>query len=216
MIYTDDNDVKIDGVVLPGLVKSFEIQQDAQIDEEDVEGSTSKPKQATGYEDAKISIEIILDDSPTETKEQKLTKIQNLFKVKSQGIPIIRTIVNQHTAIRNISKILFKSLSSKATNSSGQLSVSIELWEYVPTTITVTKSGASSASKKSANKKSVSSAKSGSASSGGSSGLSSSYQSYLKSDRGTAPKLTNKTALTPAQDTADASKYRGVIKAMPY
>ena len=53
MIYTEDQIVKVNGVVLPGLVKSIEVKESAQIDEQEVEGSATKPKQATGYEDAK-------------------------------------------------------------------------------------------------------------------------------------------------------------------
>ena len=62
MIYTEDQIVKVNGVVLPGLVKSIEVKESAQIDEQEVEGSATKPKQATGYEDAKVNIELILDD----------------------------------------------------------------------------------------------------------------------------------------------------------
>lgn len=49
MIYTEDQIVKVNGVVLPGLVKSIEVKESAQIDEQEVEGSATKPKQATGY-----------------------------------------------------------------------------------------------------------------------------------------------------------------------
>ena len=58
MIYTEDQIVKVNGVVLPGLVKSIEVKESAQIDEQEVEGSATKPKQATGYEDAKVNIEL--------------------------------------------------------------------------------------------------------------------------------------------------------------
>ena len=63
MVYQDDQTVKIDDVILPGLVKSMEIKNDAQVDEQEVEGQSKKPKQATGYEDAKINIELILEDT---------------------------------------------------------------------------------------------------------------------------------------------------------
>ena len=54
MIYVEDQTIKLNGVVLPGLVKSIEVKESAQIDEQEVEGSATKPKQATGYEDAKV------------------------------------------------------------------------------------------------------------------------------------------------------------------
>ena len=48
MIFVEDNTIKLNGVVLPGLVKSIEVKESAQIDEQEVEGSSAKPKQATG------------------------------------------------------------------------------------------------------------------------------------------------------------------------
>lgn len=212
MIYTDGSEVKVSGVLLPGLYKSMEVQQDAQIDEETVEGSTSKPKQATGYEDAKVTIELILDDGPTLTKEQKLTQIQNLFKVKTQGIPIVRDIVNAHTAIRGVTKVLFKTLTSKETNDSGQMSVSMEFWSYVPTTITATKASSTSTNKSTSTKK----ASTSSSASASTSSLSASYQSYLKTERGKAPTISDKTVSSPAKDTASTAAAKNTLSKMPY
>ena len=64
MIYVEDELIKLNGVVLPGLVKSIEVIETAKVDEQEVEGSATKPKQATGYEDAKVNIELIIDDTP--------------------------------------------------------------------------------------------------------------------------------------------------------
>ena len=52
MIFVEDRLVKVGGVVLPGLLKSIEVTETAKVDEQEVEGSAVKPKQATGYEDA--------------------------------------------------------------------------------------------------------------------------------------------------------------------
>ena len=89
MIYTDGSEVMVDGVLLPGLFKSLEVTTAAEIEEQEVEGSTAKPKQATGYEDAKISVELILrDDADGMTKESKLEVIQNFFRQPGQEIPV--------------------------------------------------------------------------------------------------------------------------------
>ena len=85
MIYTEDQLVKVNGVVLPGLVKSIEVKESAKIDEQEVEGSATKPKQATGYEDAKVNIELILDDTPTATKYQRLETVRALFRTPGHG-----------------------------------------------------------------------------------------------------------------------------------
>ena len=86
MIYTEDQIVKVNGVVLPGLVKSIEVKESAQIDEQEVEGSATKPKQATGYEDAKVNIELILDDTPTQTKYQRLETLRAIFRTPEAAL----------------------------------------------------------------------------------------------------------------------------------
>nr|DAP14041.1 MAG TPA: hypothetical protein [Caudoviricetes sp.] len=200
----DDSTVKVGGTVLPGLFKSLEIKSDAKIDEETVQGSTSKPKQATGYEDAKLTLELVLEDSPTETKEQKLTKIQNLFRAPTQGIPVVHEIVNVHTSLRGIKKVLFKSLTTKEQNTKvSEITASLEFWEYVPTTITATKAGSTAKT-------------SSSSGSTGTTALSAEYQSYLKADRGKAPKATTKTASSPAKDTVTGAAAKSKLAQMPY
>ena len=57
MIFIEDERIKLNGVVLPGLIKSIEVTETAKVDEQEVEGSATKPKQATGYEDAQVIIE---------------------------------------------------------------------------------------------------------------------------------------------------------------
>lgn len=196
MIYTEDQLVKVNGVVLPGLVKSIEVKESAKIDEQEVEGSATKPKQATGYEDAKVNIELILDDTPTATKYQRLETVRALFRTPGQSVPQPIPIVSEDTAKHGIDKVLFKSITHKSEVKKDQLTVSLEFWEYVPQTIQTTSSSSGS-------------------SSGGSSGgktanqqttLSSDYQKYLQANRGKSP----------AVDDASAAEALDKVAQMPY
>ena len=196
MIYTEDQIVKVNGVVLPGLVKSIEVKESAQIDEQEVEGSATKPKQATGYEDAKVNIELILDDTPTATKYQRLETVRALFRTPGQSVPQPIPIVSEDTAKHGIDKVLFKGITHKSEVKKDQLTVSREFWEYVPQTIQTTSSSSGS-------------------SSGGSSGgktanqqttLSSDYQKYLQTNRGKSP----------AVDDASAAEALDKVAQMPY
>lgn len=195
MIYVEDQLVKVNGVVLPGLVKSIEVKESAQIDEQEVEGSAAKPKQAVGYEDAKITVELILDDTPTRTKYEALEAIRAIFRKPGQTVPQPIPIVSEDTAKHGIDKVLFKGFSHKAEAKKDQLSVSLEFWEYIPQTIKATK---------------VSSGISTSSSSGGktSSGLTEAYKSYLATDRG----------VSPASDAVTRAGSAGLRKvaAMPF
>ena len=196
MIYTEDQLVKVNGVVLPGLVKSIEVKESAKIDEQEVEGSATKPKQATGYEDAKVNIELILDDTPTATKYRRLETVRALFRTPGQSVPQPIPIVSEDTAKHGIDKVLFKGITHKSEVKKDQLTVSLEFWEYVPQTIQTTSSSSGS-------------------SSGGSSGgktanqqttLSSDYQKYLQANRGKSP----------AVDDASAAEALDKVAQMPY
>lgn len=194
MIYNSDDHVKLGGVILPGLVKSIEVKESAKIDEQEVEGSAVKPKQAVGYEDAKITIELTLDDTPTQSKYEMLEVIRALFRAVGQSVPQPIPIICEDTVKHGIDKVLFKSFSHKAESKRETISASLELWEYIPQTIKVKKASSASKSGK------ASSAK------GAASNLSEDYQSYLKSGRGKSP----------AADDASASGALDRISDLPY
>lgn len=177
MIYVEDQSVKVNGVVLPGLVKKIEVKEAAKIDEQEVEGSAAKPKQAVGYEDAKITVELILDDTPTRTKYQALETIRAIFRKPGQTVPQPIPIVSEDTAIHGIDKVLFKCFGHVTESKKEQLAVSLEFLEYIPQTIKATKASGKGTSK-------------GTSSSGGgaaSSGLSEAYKGYLATGRGMSP-----------------------------
>lgn len=175
MIYAEDQSIKVNGVVLPGLVKSIEVKESALIDEQEVEGSAAKPKQAVGYEDAKITVELILDDTPTRTKYQALEIVRAIFRKPGQTVPQPIPIVSEDTAKHGVDKVLFKGFSHKAEAKREQITVSLEFWEYIPQTIKATKASSKG--------KATGSSGGGAASSG----LSEEYKGYLATGRGVSP-----------------------------
>ena len=191
MIYVEDELIKLNGVVLPGLVKSIEVIETAKVDEQEVEGSATKPKQATGYEDAKVNIELIIDDTPSQTKYQRYATLRAVFRSPGQSVPQPIPIISEDTAAHGVEKVIFKKLSHKGENKRGQLTATLELWEYIPQTITA-KSGSSSGSGKSGG--------------GAASNLKAGYKSYLSNERGKSP----------ARDDADATAAMNKVTAMPY
>lgn len=197
MIFVEDQLIKVNGVVLPGLVKKIEVTAAAKIDEQEVEGSATKPKQAVGYEDAKITVELILDDTPARTKYQALETVRAIFRKPGQTVPQPIPIVSEDTAKHGIDKVLFKGFSHKAEAKKEQITVSLEFWEYIPQTIKATKASGSGGKA------------SGSSGGGGTtSGLSEDYKSYLATDRG----------VSPASDAVTQAGSAGLQKvaAMPF
>lgn len=184
MIFLEDETIKLNGVVLPGLVKSIEVTETAAVDEQEVEGSAVKPKQATGYEDAKVTIELILDDTQSQTKYERLAVLRAAFRAPGQSVPQPIPIVCEDTAAHGIDKVIFKKLTHKGENKKDQLTATLELWEYIPQTIQTTTSPSSSSS----------SSSSSTSSSGGT--LTEEYKEYTATRRGKSP----------AQDDASPSQ----------
>lgn len=195
MIFVDDKAVKVGGILLPGVMQSLDIKDDALVEEQAVEGSSVKAKQAQGYDDAKITIELLLIDGPASTAQQKLNIIQNLFKRAGQEKPIVHEIVNEHTAARRVNKVIFKSLGTKEDSQKKQLTASLEFWAYDTMTITATKTASSDSTVSSTSEY-----------------LDPAYQSYLKSSVNTASKTDN----TPAVDDEDTAETKALLSALPY
>lgn len=193
MIFFDDEFVKINGIMLDGIFKSLEVSGGALVEEVEVEGKGKKPKQATGYEDCKITIDLTLYDDEKKTKFDKLTDIQNLFRKKGQVKPNVYDIVNEHITNRGIGKVIFKDLSSRETNKKDELQVSLNFLEYEEIKIKASTSKATSkntgASSKTTSNKNSSNARYNN--------LTDDYTSYLN-NRGNSPK----TAKTPAYDVS--------------
>lgn len=217
MIFIEDERVKLDGVVLPGLVKSIEVTETAKVDEQEIEGSAARPKQATGYEDAKINIELIIDDTESQTKYERYAVLREIFRRPAQSVPQPIPIVCEDAAAHGVEKVIFKKLTHKGESKRSQLIAVLELWEYIPQTITARKSSGSAAA-------SFGSAKSTPASSN----LNGSYQDYLSTDRGTAAtafakkrkpmeaKRNRSPAVDDAAERTKAKSALGRINKMPY
>lgn len=195
MIHFEDERIKLGDTVLPGVVKSIEVTESAKVDEQEVEGSAVKPKQATGYEDAKVVIELIIDDTPTQGKYERYAALRRAFRQSGQSVPQPMTIICEDTAAHGIDKVIFKQLSHRGESKKGQLTATVELWEYIPQTITA---------KKTSNKKAGGTKKSGGS---GNSGLTKQYEDYLEKDRGRSPAQDSTRGAPPALDRLCNMRY---------
>jgi hypothetical protein len=192
MIYLDDKNIIVGGIILPGIIISTEIDADILYDEIEVEGRTDKPKQVTGYADAKIFIDISLHGETKEELNTKLFTIQRMFRKPNQSTPTVYTIVNEHVNLRDVSKVIFKKLTTSVPKGKeNEIIANLEFMEYIPITITAKKATATTST---------------SAASSGSTTLNQDYQIYLDNSRGTAPKIPSKAAASPAIDVADRAK----------
>lgn len=139
MLYVHEKVAKLGGILLGGQVSSVEIQESASIYVAQDDKGKVKKTQPVGYDNAKVIIDIILEDSPEETSLEQLTNMQRLFRTNGQTQAKLFSIVNEDCAARDIFQVYFKSLSSKKVISESKRIVSLELWAPKTAVIEVVK-----------------------------------------------------------------------------
>lgn len=127
MLYIQEKVAKLGDVYLGGQVSNVEITEAASLYVAQDDKGKIKAVQPVGYEQAKITVDIILEDSPENTVHQQLIEIQRLFKEYGQKEAKILSIVNEHCAARGISQVYFKTLVTKQVISESKVIASLEL-----------------------------------------------------------------------------------------
>ena len=128
MLYVQEKVVKLGGIYLEGQVTSVEVQEAGSVYVAQDEKGRYKKSQPVGYENAKVMIDILLEDTKTATTLEQLTEMQRLFKPYGQDKPKLLPIVNEDCAVRGITKVYFKNLTSKKVISESKRIASLELW----------------------------------------------------------------------------------------
>lgn len=128
MLYVQDKVLKLGGVYLGGQVTSVEVQEAGSVYVAQDEKGRYTKSQPVGYENAKVMVDILLEDTKTATTLEQLAEMQGLFKAYGQDKPNLMSIVNEDCAARGISSVYFKGFTSKKVISESKRIVSLELW----------------------------------------------------------------------------------------
>lgn len=152
MLYVVDKVMKLGGVYIGGEVTDVEITEGATIYEAQDDKGKIKSRQPNGYETAKVMVNILMEDTQSETTIQQITNIQRLFKAYGQTKAKLLAIVNEDCAARGITKVYFKSFTTKKVISESKRIASLELWAPTVAGIKVAKKK-TTAKKKSTKKK---------------------------------------------------------------
>lgn len=104
MLYVQEKVVKLGGIYLEGQVTSVEVQEAGSVYVAQDEKGRYKKSQPVGYENAKVMIDILLEDTKTATTLEQLTEMQRLFKPYGQDKPKLLPIVNEDCAVRGITR----------------------------------------------------------------------------------------------------------------
>lgn len=136
-IITDDfGRVKLGDRVLPGVVQQIEIEGEVRVDAEKVPGQSGSAKQPQGYEDAKITIRLVLPTDEQGNCYAKAAELEKSFKkVDAQAKPFVYRIVNKHAAARGITHVVYQGLRTVEPSASDTITAEITLLEFKPVVV---------------------------------------------------------------------------------
>ncbi len=127
-LHVQDKVLKLGGVYLGGQVTSVEVQEAGSVYVAQDEKGRYTKSQPVGYENARVMVDILLEDTKTATTLEQLAEMQGLFRAYGQDKPVLMSIVSEDCAARGISSVYFKSFTSKKVISESKRIVSLELW----------------------------------------------------------------------------------------
>lgn len=141
MLLVKDKLVKLGNIVISGQVRSIDITEAAIIEDIEDDKGNVKATQPVGYEAAKVTIELILDEYRNKSVEEQIAELQKLFHPSGQKKAKLIKIVNSDCSVRGISKVYFKSLSTQQLIEKTGRICTVELITPAIGSITVKKRG---------------------------------------------------------------------------
>lgn len=129
-------EVKLGDTILPGIYQSLEVSRAVRMDERRVPGRSGSSKQPLGYEDAEVTLELVLTNDHDSPARDKLRTITGLFQATDkQARPIVYTIAHPVLADWGIRQVVFRSLKSRDDNLYDLIYCSLKFVEHVPVTV---------------------------------------------------------------------------------
>lgn len=125
--------IKLSGVLLPGIMNSLSVQTDVRFDSAEQDGMSGKVKVPLGWEDSAVvmTVELLSDDSSD--CYDKLSGLNAIFKDTDKGAnPKVYTVVNSHLIARGINQVVFSSLSSSETDKDDVILATLNFTEHLP------------------------------------------------------------------------------------
>jgi len=134
IVTNEVGDVKVGTTLLPGIYQSMQISGALRFDEMMMQGLSGTSKQPLGFEDAVVSLNMILPTNDSATCYDRMQVIAALFNnADSNGVPYVYKLINNLVSIWGIKQVLFKELKVKDDNEKkDSLLVEITFTEYVP------------------------------------------------------------------------------------
>lgn len=123
----------LDGELLPGLFNGVEVDGGLEIDQQQVPGASETARQIQGYRPATVTFKLTLPTDDESTCFEKLRIVAQRFKATdASAAPLVRRIVNEHTAAWGIDQVLFRELRSSDDNKTDSLKCELIFEEWTP------------------------------------------------------------------------------------
>lgn len=129
-------EVKVGDTILPGIYQSLEVSRAVRLDEKKVPGRSGTSKQPQGFEDAEITLELVLTNDHDSPAREKLRSIAGLFQGQDKlARPFVYTIAHPVLADWGIRHVVFQSLKTRDDNLYDLIYCSLRFVEHVPVTV---------------------------------------------------------------------------------
>lgn len=135
-ITEDIGQVKLGDTILPGIYQALEVTREVRFAEQSVPGASGASRQPLGYEDARITLDLVLAPMGNGTSpRQQLQVLAALHQAQDgKGRPRVHTIAHPLLAAWGIRQVVFTSLRAHDDSYNDLIACTLELKEHVPRT----------------------------------------------------------------------------------
>ncbi|WP_321402718.1 hypothetical protein [Maridesulfovibrio sp.] len=132
----EDGAVVLGGSELDGILQNLSVRGAVLFDRAEQDGLSGKTKIPMGWEDADITLVLLLETNEAADCYDRLEELDALFKGQdSNGNPLILDVRNRHCQARHINQVVFSGLDSQENNKDDAIIASLAFSEHRPATV---------------------------------------------------------------------------------
>ncbi|WP_291325238.1 hypothetical protein [Desulfovibrio sp. UCD-KL4C] len=132
----EDGKVTLGGNELDGLLQQQYIRGAVRFDEAAQDGLSGKIKTPMGWEDADITLTILLETDDKADCYDRLAELDGLFKGQDNGgNPRVLDVLNRHCQARHINQVVFSGLDSSESNKNDAIRATLSFTEHRPAVV---------------------------------------------------------------------------------
>ncbi|WP_415714388.1 hypothetical protein [Maridesulfovibrio sp.] len=132
----DDGKVSLGSTELNGLLQQMSVRGAVRFDEAEQDGVSGKVKTPMGWEDADVTLTLLLETDGDDDCYDRLADLDALFKGQDNGgNPKVLSVFNRHCQARHINQVVFAGLDSQESNRDDAILATLSFTEHRPATV---------------------------------------------------------------------------------